>query len=152
MSQNLEENIIQTVRDAFTTVLEMDVHLNPAAMVVARGQPYICSTIQITGAWQGVVSLSAPLELGANIASIMFEEEIDISDTENLEDAMGEISNIISGSFKSSLVGTCHLGLPVITCGVDYRISFPGSHVECSVGFEVEDDCFHVTLIQSNRS
>ena len=152
MSDTYTKKIEFVVKNAFTTVLDQEVLPNPAAMVMSRGQPYITSTVQITGAWRGVISLSVPVALGEQIAAMMFEDEIDFMDSEDLEDAMGEITNIVSGSFKSTLEGTCHLGLPIVTVGVDYVVRFPGSHVECDVGFECLDECFHVNLIQANDS
>ena len=103
MTQILEEQITYVVQNAFSTVLETEVLSNPAAMVLAKGEPYITASIQINGAWKGVVSVHVPFELGEEIAALMFEDEIDFINTEDLEDAMGEITNIISGSFKASL-------------------------------------------------
>ena len=110
-------------------------------MVVSRGQPYLTSTCSDYRCLEGVVSISVPVELGVQIAAIMFEEDADCIDSDDLEDALGEISNIVSGSFKSTRDGTCHLGL-VVTQGIDYVVRFPGSHVSCDVGFEVADHCF----------
>ena len=101
-------------------------------------------------AWKGVVSVHVPFELGEEIAAIMFEDEIDFINTEDLEDAMGEITNIISGSFKSMLEGICHLGLPIVTRGTDYTVRFPGGTTKVDVGFECDDYCFHVSLIQAD--
>ena len=150
MSEELSNTLEGIVNNAFTTVLSLDPILNPAAMVVSRGQPYLTSTVQITGAWKGVVSISVPVELGVHIAAIMFDEEQDCIDSDDLEDALGEVSNIVSGSFKSTRDGICHLGLPVVTQGIDYVVRFPGSHVACDVGFEVNDYCFHVTLVEAD--
>ena len=150
MSEELSNTVDSIVNNAFSTVLSLDPILNPAAMVVSRGQPYLTSTVQITGAWKGVVSISVPVELGVQIAAIMFEEDPDCIDSDDLEDALGEVSNIVSGSFKSTRDGICHLGLPVVTQGIDYVVRFPGSHVACDVGFEVSDFCFHVTLVEAD--
>ena len=79
------------------------------------------------------------------------EDEIDFINTEDLEDAMGEITNIISGSFKSMLEGICHLGLPIVTRGTDYTVRFPGGTTKVDVGFECDDYCFHVSLIQADQ-
>ena len=92
MSEELSNTLESIVNNAFSTVLALDPILNPAAMVVSRGQPYLTSTIQITGAWKGVVSISVPVELGVQIAAIMFEEDADCIDSDDLEDALGEIS------------------------------------------------------------
>ena len=151
MTQILEEKITYVVQNAFSTVLETEVLSNPAAMVLARGEPYITASIQITGAWKGVVSVHVPFDLGEEIAAIMFEDEIDFINTEDLEDAMGEITNIISGSFKPMLEGICHLGLPIVTRGTDYTVRFPGGTTKVDVGFECDDYCFHVSLIQANQ-
>ena len=90
MSEELTNTLESIVNNAFSTVLALDPILNPAAMVVSRGQPYLTSTIQITGAWKGVVSISVPVELGVQIAAIMFEEDADCIDSDDLEDALGE--------------------------------------------------------------
>ena len=77
MSDTYTKKIEFVVKNAFNTVLDQDVLPNPAAMVMSRGQPYITSTVQITGAWRGVISLSVPVALGEQIAALMFEDEID---------------------------------------------------------------------------
>ena len=127
MTQILEEKITYVVQNAFTTVLETEVLSNPAAMVLARGEPYITASIQITGAWKGVVSVHVPFDLGEEIAAIMFEDEIDFINTEDLEDAMGEITNIISGSFKSMLEGFVTLDCPLLPEAPITRFDSPGA-------------------------
>lgn len=151
MSETNEEKIAYVVEHAFRTVLETEVLANPAAMVLARGEPYITASIQITGAWRGVVSVHVPMDLGEEIAAIMFEDDAGFVSGEDLEDAMGEITNIISGSFKSMLEGMCHLGLPIVTRGTDYSVRFPGATIKIDVGFECDEHCFHVSLIQAEE-
>ena len=138
------ESVMETM---FQTVLGLDVFNNPAAMVVARGQPYVTSSVQISGDWNGVVSMSVPLDLALHFAALMFDVEDGETNDEDLDDAMGELANIASGSFKSMLDGHCQLGLPVVTNGIDYVVRFPGSTVECEIGFECEEECFHVTVM-----
>ena len=118
-----------------------------AAVDVAKGQRYITASVQISGEWDGVVSLNTPGELARKFAGIMFEIEPDEATDEDIEDAMGELANMTGGSYKSLLEGTCELGLPVVTDGIDYIVRFPGSRVDSEVGFDSEGVPFHVTVL-----
>ena len=75
MSEELSNTLESIVNNAFSTV-----PLDPSSTPLRwsyPASPYLTSTIQITGAWKGVVSISVPVELGVQIAAIMFEEDAD---------------------------------------------------------------------------
>ncbi len=93
-----------------------------------------------------IVTLSIPETLARKTAALMFEVAPDEATDEDIEDAMGELANMTGGSFKSLLEGTCELGLPVVTIGVDYSVRFPGSVIDCETGFNCEGAPFKVTV------
>jgi chemotaxis protein CheX len=139
------EEVITTM---FATVLHMDIWRNPAAMVASQGQPHISASVQVSGAWIGIVVLTIPTTLAETLSASMFEIDEDELTTEDVEDAMGELANIAGGSFKSSMEGHCKLGLPVVASGLNYCVRFPGSVEIAKFGFECEDECFHATIIE----
>ena len=146
MSDN-EAKVIQVIENIFSTILDLEVSHDNAAIDYAKGKRYITASVQISGEWEGVVSMSTPDSLANRFAGIMFEMEPDEAVAEDIEDAMGELANMTGGSFKSMLSGNCELGLPVVTDGVDYVVRFPGSEVDSQVGFQVESVPFHVTVL-----
>lgn len=108
---------------------------------------FTTASVQITGHWQGVVSLTVPNRLANICSGRMFALEPDEVKIDHIEDAMGELANITAGSFKSMLEGSCQLGLPVVTHGTNYSVRFPGSTVVARADFTCEDLPFFVTLL-----
>ena len=138
------EEIIETM---FSNVLGLDIWRNPAAMVLAKGQAHLTASLQLSGDWDGVISISLPLSLAESLAAIMFDIEVPDLGADDIEDAMGELANIAGGSFKSSVTGSVDLGLPVVTSGTNYTMRFPGSIIVAQAGFECEHDCFHASIL-----
>ena len=138
----------QVITMMFNTVLQTEIWRNPAAMVASQGQPHISASVQVSGAWIGLIVLTVPTTLAETLAAVMFDVDEDALTTEDVEDAMGELANIAGGSFKSSMEGHCNLGLPVVASGANYCVRFPGSIEIAKFGFECEDECFHATIIE----
>jgi chemotaxis protein CheX len=64
-------------------------------------------------------------------------------------DALGELTNMIAGNFKSLLPQPCDLSLPVVTQGTDYAFRVLDSEVVNRLDFECEDSPFVVTIFKS---
>ena len=141
-----EENILQVTPNIFSTILDLEVQPNPGALELEAGTKYVTASVQISWSWNGIVTLSIPETLARKTAALMFEVAPDEATDEDIEDAMGELANMTGGSFKSLLEGTCELGLPVVTIGVDYSVRFPGSVIDCETGFNCEGAPFKVTV------
>jgi chemotaxis protein CheX len=141
-----EENILQVTPNIFSTILDLEVQPNPGALELEAGKKYVTASVQISGSWNGIVTLSIPETLARKTAALMFEVAPDEATDEDIEDAMGELANMTGGSFKSLLEGTCELGLPVVTIGVDYSVRFPGSIIDCETGFHCEGALFKVMV------
>ena len=134
----------------FEAVLELiaDPCSKPTSVV---DPSFTTASVQITGHWQGVVSLTVPNRFASLCSSRMFAIESNEVTIEHIEDAMGELANITAGSFKSMLEGSCQLGLPVVTHGSNYSIRFPGASVDCRVDFTCEEMPFFVTLLVRSK-
>jgi chemotaxis protein CheX len=141
-----EENILQVTPNIFSTILDLEVQPNQEASAIEAGRKYVTASVQISGTWNGIVTLSIPDSLARKTAALMFEVAPDEATDEDIEDAMGELANMTGGSFKSLLEGTCELGLPVVTIGADYQVRFPGSIIDCETGFLCEGEGFKVTV------
>ncbi len=133
-----KEFISQVTPNIFATILDLEV-FEQGDQEMEKGSKYVTASVQINGTWNGVVTLSIPDGLSRECAAIMFDVASDEATEEDIEDAMGELANMTGGSFKSLIDGTCELGLPVVTIGIDYQVKFPGSVLDCATTFKCNE-------------
>lgn len=92
--------------------------------------------INITGDWQATVALQIPKVLAAHVAAVMFHLEPGTAPTtEDMQDAIGELTNMLGGNIKALLSGECHLSLPAVVEGRGYTVRVPSSHIAERVAF-----------------
>jgi CheY-specific phosphatase CheX len=75
---------------------------------------FVLGRITITGAWQGEVTLGCSAELARRAAAAMFGKPPEQADAEEIRDAIGELTNMVGGNFKTILKGECRLSVPSI--------------------------------------
>jgi chemotaxis protein CheX len=109
---------------------------------------YLTGCIQITGAWEGAVTLDCPTALARQAASILFGGQPAETTTEQVHDVVGELTNMIGGNLKALLPSPCYLCLPAVADGSDYALRVLGSRVVSRAGFECKDLPFLVTVIE----
>ena len=104
--------------------------------------------VGIAGSLCGVLSLRTSSESASRIAAKMLGiEEVGVG--ENVQDALGEVCNMIAGSFKSRIPGladSCALSVPTVISGKDYALYSLADGERLEVAFSFEDKPFSVTL------
>lgn len=81
-----------------------------AAVTVTSGEPLACA-VRIEGDWRGRVIVTLSPRLAASIATRMFA--LSTISTDDVREAVREVSNIVAGNLKPLLGGTRNtLGLP----------------------------------------
>ncbi|MGE3811648.1 MAG: chemotaxis protein CheX [Candidatus Nanopelagicales bacterium] len=78
--------------------------------------PYltIASHIELIGAWHGCCQVETSVDGAAAIAGAMLDLPFADVSLADLQDALGEVANILGGSVKSCVDGHTALSLPVI--------------------------------------
>lgn len=104
----------------------------------------VSSSVHIIGGWSGAVSLAMTPDLTLEIASRMFDATAEDLSAEEVDDAVGEMANMIGGNVKSLLGGVAQLSMPTVTRGP--RPSFPGTEIAENVAYRVAGHPFRVTL------
>jgi CheY-specific phosphatase CheX len=105
-------------------------------------------SIQIAGAWQGAVVLSCSPEYARSMAAGMFGAEPDSLSAADVNDALGELVNVIGGNLKQLLPAPCHLSLPAVR-EVEQPSPAPSAEgLVANVGFVCEKDAFHVAVVE----
>lgn len=143
-----EQDIAALIDEIWLTTLGLATHRVPTA---TAGLPADVDTldglINITGAWQATVALQIPRPLAERVAAAMFLLEGTSPTAEDMQDAVGELTNMLGGNIKALLEGDCHLSLPAVVEGRGYTVRVPSSHVAERVAFECDGHPAVVTLM-----
>jgi chemotaxis protein CheX len=96
--------------------------------------------IGLAGDLCGVMSFRCTSGSAARIAALMLNSNDPVPE-EAVRDAMGEICNMVAGSFKARVMGLadqCMLSVPTVVTGKDYQLHSManGERVHVSMGFE----------------
>ena len=96
--------------------------------------------VGFSGQWRGVFGLHCQANTACRMATLAVGVETDEFD-ERVLDAVGEIANMVAGSFKSkipALSETAFLSVPSIISGADYHrhSATGGEHLEMSLSCE----------------
>jgi len=108
----------------------------------------ISAIIGLTGGASGSVIISLPEKLACKIASNMLMEDIQ-SMNQNVEDAIGEIGNIVVGDARRTLMQDGHslnISIPTVVIGAGHRISRPGNVPCIAIPFRTAFGDFEVNV------
>jgi chemotaxis protein CheX len=152
MSQ-LEQSIHGIVSTVWGSVLGLRVEPEESAAAFshhdgdAPAAHTYAGVVQISGAWDGAITVQCSARAARQAAQIMFgltDEDVSLSD---LQDTLGELTNMTAGNIKALLPETCYLGLPVVVEGADYRFRLPGSAPVRRSTFKAGDELIVVTML-----
>ena len=145
--QYLEQEIIALTQYIWGATLNLDAVPHDAAGPAAPGGRTLDGVINITGAWAGALVLQVPVYVARRAAAVMFELDEREATLEDMQDAVGELTNMTGGNVKALLEGQCQLSLPAVVEGRDYSIRVPGSEAITRVTFDVDGEPFVVSLL-----
>jgi chemotaxis protein CheX len=133
----IRENVVRAVADVFKTMLGYTAKLQvPAAgadsseprPLAARALPHIVGSVGFIGEINGVVYLYLEEAFAVRCTGDMLglsERELAETDAESVNDAIGELTNMMVGSFKNGLCDAgypCKLTIPSILRGSNFSV------------------------------
>jgi chemotaxis protein CheX len=94
--------------------------------------------IGLSGTVRGAVAIAFPSTTARNVVKRLVQTEGPMGD-EDINDALGEIANVIAGSAKARFKDhDISISLPTIVRGLKYTIMHPKDSITLSVPFESE--------------
>ncbi len=103
----------ETLSELTRSVWEMLLGMEPAPRDAGPPEHVaLVTSVDITGAWQGSVSLSFPPALGPVLASAMLACTAEEASDSMVRDVVGELANVIGGNVKGLVPGPSKLSLP----------------------------------------
>ncbi len=126
-------DIIALTREVCGTMLAVPLEeVGPGTTPLPRE---VMASVQINGDWQGAVVLVCSSELAHAATAAMFDAEAGTTTQADLDDAMGELANMIGGNIKNRLAVACTLSLPTVVCGAGVIARFPGTKLTTDLAF-----------------
>ena len=145
-----EQDVAVLVDEIWLTTLGLATHRrDDDAPALPGDERTLDGLINITGGWQATVALQVPRALAARIAGVMFNLGDAAPTLEDMQDAIGELTNMLGGNIKALLPGECHLSLPAVVEGAGYTIRVPSSHKVERFAFECEGMAAVVNLMSA---
>jgi len=158
ISTNLTEEtlagyIISATQDVFSTMVMMEPKDEfPLQEPVSHFKCSITGMVGFAGTYSGVISIHCPVSLALDITSSMLGMECaEVCD--DLNDAIGEIANMLGGSVKQVLSKggmDVKLSIPTVISGEDYTVNSLSDSDCVVIPFVVEEQKFLVGLTLKN--
>jgi chemotaxis protein CheX len=148
--EELVKSLIKDVQDVFINMVGVEdlMHLPIQIDVTTHFKDCLTSMVGLAGTYNGLVSVHIPWQLAISFTSLMLGMEVTEID-DDVNDAMGEIANMIAGSFKQHLSkggSDIQLSTPSIVNGADYVVSSGNNLENITLKFATEDEWFMVAL------
>jgi chemotaxis protein CheX len=115
---------IKYVHDSLHEVFNMMLGMKVTPCDDTKLAPELTAIVGLAGSLCGLFSIRCSRETGVKLTQRMLN--IDASDCEEeVMDALGELCNMLAGSFKARIPGvadTCMLSIPTTIAGADYLV------------------------------
>lgn len=145
------EHVDQLVAGVWEQILHLPVGTGDAGGSIATSHRQMAAFVQISGRWDGTVSLHCTQDFAAVVAAKMFSiPPADVTPRDEL-DALGELANMIGGNLKSLLPSPSHLSLPTVIGGASYSARVPGSRVIGRHHYECAGHPFSISVMERQK-
>ncbi len=146
----LTKMLIADVREVFSTMVGIEELLHVPSLVepMTHFEDCVTAMVGMAGAYSGLVCIHTPLNLALQITSGMLGMEV-TELNEDVNDALGEIANMIAGSFKLHLTrcgADIRISTPSVVTGSEYAITAGNANDTITLRFATDDDWFVVAI------
>jgi CheY-specific phosphatase CheX len=141
-----EEAISRIVTDIWTSMLGLEVKFIPEGVSLPPDEPSKVGYIQLTGDWEGTVTLFCPESLAYKATASMFELPEDEVSHEEIHDALGELINMTAGNINAQLLSDSNISQPFVTAGNDRSV--PEGKIARQLGFLCEGKPLLATVLE----
>lgn len=145
----LREKIIESTQEIFTTMVMMEITaLEENADPVDKLKEGITGLIGLAGAAKGIIAIHLPNKVAFAITSSFLSMDVN-EINEDVEDAIGEIANMLGGDVKTALSENgrnIDISLPSTISGSDYEFQTAKNAERTIIKFRSDSGDFLVDL------
>ena len=126
MIDDLDQLVTSAVTQIFSTMLGMELRPAPLGSVSSNGDPQIAGAVGFIGRLTGVVYIYTTVPFARRItAAFLGMSDAEVESEEMINDAIGEMANMVVGQMKSRLSDrgiACALTIPSVVRGSHFSI------------------------------
>ncbi len=141
------DDVEQVTRTVWMALVEQELENRGEEAPTLSGR-FLTGCVQITGEWEGAIVVSCSFALAMNTTAFMFDMEVDEVTREELQDAVGELANMVGGSLKGLVPGPSRLSLPTVVDGSDYSTKIPGAKQVVQAALSAAGEPLIVTVLR----
>ncbi len=146
----LIKSLIKDVQEVFINMVGVEdlMHLPIQVDVTTHFKECLTAMVGLAGTYNGLVSVHIPWPLAISFTSLMLGMEVTEID-DDVNDAMGEIANMVAGSFKQHLSkggSDIQHSTPSVVNGSDYVVSTGNGLENITLKFATDVEWFMVAL------
>lgn len=127
MVNELADLLRSAVPEVFSTMLSMEAEYQPADIPLPEFDAQVAGAVGFTGKLDGVVYLFATLDFARMLTSrLLGLSEADVDNDEMVNDAVGELTNMVVGHMKSRMCdrgAACVITIPSVVRGSHFSIT-----------------------------
>ncbi len=138
-------SIVDITKGVFSTMVMLDVVDDfPLEEPVKNFHETLTSMVGLAGSHSGILAIHCPKTLALRVTSNMLGMEV-VEIDEDVNDALGEIANMIGGDVKhifSPKGGDINLSIPTVIYGSDYMLESMSNSESLVIPFDCGPDRF----------
>ena len=145
---DLKQQIMETTIEIFTTMVMMEVEPTELDGEIGSLKNSITGLIGLAGTHKGILAIHLPNNVAQDITSSFLGMEVD-EINEDVEDAVGELANMLGGNVKSILTDSgraIDLSLPSTISGSEYDFQTIKDAEIVQLGFKTNSGQFRIEL------
>jgi len=144
--QFLKQEIFEIVEVTWQSIVGTQVNSGGVMATMASPEGFLTGSVEITGAWNGVVLLHGAEPLIREAAAVIFGFNASEVSHQDQLDAMYELTNIISGNIKSLLPEPCQLALPKVESTTTEMMEVAGAERVSDLVFDCQGQPMYVSV------
>jgi CheY-specific phosphatase CheX len=129
------------------------------AAVPARNEPgfepELTASLHYAGSWRGVLVIECPADFAIRFTEALLPALAPLpgAEDETIDDALGELANMIGGNLKSALPPGAEISIPTVTRGRNHSLRLCGASypIAARAAFASPYGEFWVTLLEALR-
>jgi len=142
--------LISDTKEVFSTMVGMEdlLHLPSQIEPITHFEDCITAMVGMAGTFSGLVNIHTPQSLALQITSSMLGMEVSEVD-DDVRDALGEIANMIAGSFKLHLTrggADIRISTPSVVTGSEYVVAAGNALDTITLRFSTDYNWFIVAV------
>lgn len=126
MIEYLDDMLKHATTEVFSTMLSLKVQFEPEQRESLAGEMHVAGAVGFTGRFNGMIYLYSSVTFAHHLTSVLLGiPQNAIEGNEMVNDAVGEMTNMLAGMIKSRMCDRgvpCVISIPAVVRGKDFRI------------------------------